>query len=153
MEEVNIFFGHQSVGADILELLFDEYKASMDRLKSKYPSINIVHLTVPLTTSKPSMYTWIRKFAGKKDVSVLSNVQRNRYNDMLRKAYAGKELFSDLAEMESILENDGSRSSFRENGEMHYVREKEYSDDGGHLNTIGKQKIGRNLVEYISEMQ
>ncbi len=130
------------------EKVFEHYKNKMHVLKNKYPKIRFIHFTVPLTTSKPTMYSRVKKIIGKKDISVLLNEKRNIYNELVRKEYAGKEPVFDLAEIESTSSN-GSRTSYWENGKAYYVLSEEYAADRGHLNDTGKKKVARKLVEFI----
>ena len=136
-------------GTDIRDI-FNNYKITMNRLKSQYPNITFIHFTVPLTTSKPNMKSWIKKLMGRRDIPSIQNVKRNLYNDMLRNEYSGKEPFFDLADIESIRE-DGSRSSFEENGKTYYTLADAYTEDGGHLNNIGKHLVAGKLLVYLAK--
>jgi hypothetical protein len=135
---------------DIKEI-FNNYKTTMNRLKSQYPNITFIHFTVPLTTSKPDMKSWVKKWLGERDIPFMLNVKRNKYNDMLRNEYLGREPFFDLAEIEST-RKDGSRSSFEENGKTFFTLADEYSEDGAHLNNAGKNWVAGKLLIYLAEI-
>jgi hypothetical protein len=62
--------------------LFATYRASLAALKSAFPSLRLVHITVPLTTTETSV-----------------NAVRERFSDLVRQAYEGKEPLFDLAKI------------------------------------------------------
>ncbi len=104
--------------------MFADYRSVVDTLKSKYPALKIVHITIPLAT----------------DVSV----NRNQYNKLLRQTYPASSIF-DLAETEST-HADGSRSYSMVGGEAIYTLAPEYTDDGGHLNATGRQAAAKRML-------
>jgi hypothetical protein len=104
--------------------MFADYRNTVDTLKAKYPALNIVHITAPLST----------------DVSM----NRNTYNKLLRQTYPANSIF-DLAEVEST-HVDGSRSYTVVAGEPIYTLTPEYTDDGGHLNATGRQPAAKKML-------
>lgn len=133
--------------------LFEDYKNRMAQLKEKYNNITFVHFTVPLTTTNATWKTWIKKLVRKKDIWEYDhNVARNEFNQLLRNEYNGKESVFDLAKIESTFSN-GRRSSFRRNGKIHYALVPEYSDDGSHLNKIGRKKAAEQLLILLASIE
>jgi hypothetical protein len=65
---------------------------------------------------------------------------RTRFNDILRKYYSEKEPFFDLAKAESTFP-DGKRETFEVDGKTYEAMVPMYSDDGGHLNELGRSHI------------
>ena len=81
-------------------------------LRDKYPELIVVHNTFPLTVSKTSFKTWIKKLIGKEDIwEYAHNVKTNQFDEFLRKEYLGKEPLFDIAELQSTVP-DGRRSTF-----------------------------------------
>ena len=78
----------------------------------------------------------------------LANVSRNEFNRRLRERYSGDPIF-DLAEVMSTYP-DGRRESFRMNGVVYYSLVPAYTDDGGHLNQVGRTYAAAELVRSIA---
>ena len=132
-----------------IDKIFSEYKTTMERLKKEYPRTKFIHATVPLMVSKTSIRSLAKKVLGKED----HNIKRNRYNEMLKKEYLGKEPIFDIAQIEST-RPDGSRSSFAKQGTTYYSLASEYTDDGGHLNEQGQRAVAQELlVELVKLVQ
>jgi hypothetical protein len=130
-----------------IDKIFAEYKKTMGQLKKKYPRMIFIHATVPLTESKTTVRSLIKTVLGKED----HNIKRNRYNDILRKEYMGKEPLFDIAQAEST-RPDGARSTFTNNGTTYYSLVTEYTDDGGHLNELGQQAVAQKLLILLAEL-
>ena len=69
-------------------------------------------------------------------------MKRHLFNELLRKQYAGK-LF-DLAAIE------GARCSFDRDGKQWPCLREELTDDGGHLNALGRKEAGRAFVDAVA---
>jgi hypothetical protein len=126
----------------------------MALLKVDYPNTTFVHFTVPLLRkAKPSLKIWIEKILGKKKeyFDNAHNVKRNKFNDLLRKVYDGKEPLFDIAKIESTY-MDGKRETFEANGKTHYSLVPEYTDDGGHLNETGRKKVAEQLLIFLANL-
>ncbi len=130
-----------------IDKIFIEYKKTMEQLEKKYPRMIFIHATVPLTESKTTVRSIIKAFLGKED----HNIKRNRFNDMLRKEYKGKEPLFDIAQAEST-HPDGTRSTFTKNGTTYYSLASEYTDDGGHLNDLGQQAVAQDLLILLVKL-
>jgi hypothetical protein len=134
--------------------LFNTYKNKMALLKVDYPKTTFVHFTVPLLRkAKLSLKTWIEKILGKKEeyFDNAHNVKRNKFNDLLRKVYDGKEPLFDIAKIESTY-MDGKRETFEANGKTYYSLVPEYTDDGGHLNETGRKKVAEQLLIFLANL-
>jgi hypothetical protein len=128
--------------------LFIDYKNTMAMLVKKYPQTTFIHCTVPLLIkSKTTPKSLLKKVLGKDDESFNNNhnIVRNMYNDILRKEYQGKAPIFDLAETEST-HPDGSRETFTANGKTYYSLTPNYTNDGGHLNELGRVRIAEQLL-------
>lgn len=131
-----------------VEKVFTEYKNMMEQLRKKYPRIRFIHATVPLTVSKTTIRTMIKKaLLGKED----NNIKRNRFNEMLWKEYAGKEPLFDIARAEYTYP-DGTQRSFTNGGTPYYSLVPDYTDDGGHLNEKGKRAVAQELLLFLANL-
>ena len=132
--------------------LFTKYKNSLGQLKRKYPETTFIHVTVPLRTSKTSFKTLIKKILGKKDIWEYDrNINKNEFNQLLRKEYEGKETVFDLAMIESTY-SDGRMSTFKKEGQIYYSLVPDYSNDGGHLNDAGSKKVAEQLLILLANL-
>jgi len=131
-----------------IEELFLNYKETMAKLKSEYPDTVFVHITIPLTTSQPSLKSFIKKLIGRTD----NNIMRNEFNEKLLKEYANKEPIFDLAKIEST-SLDKSRVTFTSKGKTYYSLAPEYTNDGGHLNEVGRRQVAKEFLTFLSNVR
>lgn len=134
------------VSTDVTKV-FKDYQATVDAIKTKYPHLKIVHITVPLTTVEPWPKAWLKSILGRPTLQDI-NVKRNEFNDLLRASYNSTEVF-DLAAAEST-RPDGSREFFQRNGTQIYTLCPEFTDDGGHLNATGRRVVAETLLLALS---
>ncbi|BBO72962.1 hypothetical protein DSCW_03790 [Desulfosarcina widdelii] len=126
--------------------IFEEYKYEIEKIKKAYPDFSIVHFTEPLTVSKTTWKTWLKKILGKKDFWEFNdNIKRNEYNELLISEYQGKDPILDIAAIEST-KPDGTRQSFELNGKTYYSMYPGYTTDGGHLNELGRKRVAEQLI-------
>ena len=132
--------------------VFTYYKESMAKLKQEFANTTTVHFTVPLTTTKTTWKTWIKRLIGKKDIwEYDDNIKRNEYNALLLNTYSGKEPVFDLAKLESTFP-DGRRCTFSKDGKAYYSLVPEYTTDGGHLNEKGRKFIAEQLLIFLAKL-
>ena len=135
-----------------VENILADYGKSIAQLKKQYPDMTIIHFTTPLTTSKTTWKTWIKKVMGKKEMwEYDGNIKRNQYNEILIKQYQGKEPILDIAKIESTFP-DGTRSTFTKDGNTYYSMVPEYTHDGGHLNELGRIKVAEQLLLLLANV-
>jgi hypothetical protein len=136
------------------EKTFDRYKAAMEDLKRRYPRMIFVHVTVPLCSTpkgiKKNLKHCVKSLIGRPGV-LEDNLMRERYNQLLRNAYCGKEPIFDLALTESI-NAEGLRCFAVKGTEKVPVLAPEYTDDGGHLNALGRSKAAEQLLIVLAEV-
>jgi hypothetical protein len=125
--------------------VFEAYRTTVDRIKTLNPKMELVHFTVPLTLNQRGPKALLKRILGKTPYGVEDNMKRQAYNQLLRQAYQGKEAIFDLAEIESTYP-DGKRASFRVDGQTYFEMVPEYTDDGGHLNPLGRKKVAEQLL-------
>jgi lysophospholipase L1-like esterase len=100
------------------------YAATMSALEAGFPATVFVYATMPLTTGEDS-----------------ANVLRNQYNDAVRAhCTATGALLFDLADMEAH-DPGGVEHTFQLGGFTYQKLYDGYTDDGGHLNSAGRQRI------------
>jgi hypothetical protein len=135
-----------------IQELFEEYKSQIKKIKKEYPDTQIVHLTVPLYQKKTTAKTFLKRLIKRKVVWEYDIiVKQNQYNDLIRKEYSDIDPIFDIAELESTLP-DGRRTSFKRNKKIYYSLAPEYTNDGGHLNLIGRKRVAEQLLILLAEL-
>jgi len=132
-----------------VKALFGRYQAMLAGLKAKYPGMTFIHVTVPLTTTQRGIKANLKKMMGRAPAGVLENLRRDEYNTLVRQAYLGREPVFDLARLESIAP-DGSKAAVEWQGRMVPELAVAYTDDGGHLNEVGKLNAAREFISVLA---
>lgn len=130
--------------------VFNDYKKTIKSLQQKYPETVFVHLTVPLMSRSNEIFDKMRRLI-RPDNDDLDNINRNELNELLIREYSGKEPFFDIAGAESTLP-DGSRSFFMSDKSKYYYLPSAYTDDGGHLNTLGQKHVAEQLLITLAHI-
>jgi hypothetical protein len=120
----------------------------MSQLQQRWPQVALVHVTTPLTVSPSALKLRVKGLIGRSDSGADNNVQRERFNDLLRKAY-GNAVF-DLAHWESVSET-GESERFSYGGAQHAALIRGYSDDGAHLNPRGRRWVASRLLAFLAQ--
>jgi hypothetical protein len=128
--------------------IFDAYSRTMDDLKRRYPKIVFVHVTAPLRTVDRGPGVWIRERLGRRNRGKHANVRRGEFNHLLKERYSADPVFDLAASMST--HPDGRRESFRMNGTAWYSLVPAYTDDGGHLNAVGRKHVATEFVRAIA---
>ncbi|MCY1015081.1 hypothetical protein [Pyxidicoccus sp. MSG2] len=131
--------------------LFEKYRATMEGLKARHPGTTFVHVTVPLTTVQRGAKAWLKELLGKPVWGISENVQRENFNQLLRKTYGGKEPLFDLAALEST-SAEGTPETYELNGQTWPAMVPAYSDDGGHLNAAGQARMAKEFLAFLSAL-
>lgn len=152
---VDIAF-HKYCYADVFdttdaERVFANYRDTMARLKQEYPGVVFVHVTAPLTRVQAGPVATLKKLLGKAPGRYPSNFVRERYNELLRKEYAGREPVFDLAAVEST-RPDGSRETIALGGKRGYALYAGWTDDGSHLNAAGRRRAAEALLAVLADV-
>lgn len=132
--------------------IFDSYVSEMERLEGEYPDTVMVYFTMPLMSEHSGIKDRVKELLGRTTPGREGNVERNRFNDMLRKAkgYTGR-LF-DIAAVEAT-GVDGTRETFRLGGESYEAMVTAYTTDGGHLNELGRRIVAEELVLFLARLR
>jgi hypothetical protein len=134
-----------------IDELFAEYKNTMTELKTAYPHVTFVHVTVPLTVTQAGVKAWVKGAIGKPVFGLQENAVRNRYNDLIRHEYKGKQPLFDLASWEST-GPDGSEQKYTIEGAAYNELNHGYNSDGGHLNSDGRQWVASHLLVFLANL-
>jgi hypothetical protein len=133
-----------------VQKIFNYYKMTMDTIKKKYPNLKLVHVTVPLSILQTGLKATLKKIIGREVGGFSANVKRNQFNDLLKEHYKNEPIF-DLAKIESTYP-DARRESFKHSGQLYYALIPEYTNDGGHLNKIGRRLAALELIRVLSKV-
>jgi hypothetical protein len=134
-----------------VKALFARYRATIDALRAKNPGTTFVHVTAPLTVVYGGLKASLKKLFGQAPYGIMENMRREQYNTLLRQTYQGREPIFDLARVESTAPN-GAAVSVEWKGSVVPVLDSEYTDDGGHLNTVGKLRSARELISVLASI-
>ena len=129
--------------------LFANYRREMADLKTRYPSLTVVHITIPITVDDRSLKTTLKTLIGR-PTSRDINLKRNQFNALIREEYSGEPVF-DLAEVEST-HLDGTRSFIEFRGQRVYTLAPEFTTDGGHLNSAGRRIAAERLLVLLARL-
>jgi len=133
---------------DIQEL-FQAYKKNMKKTQNDFPDMLFIHATTPIRIANTSWKTWVKKLIGKDDIwEYADNIKRNAFNDLIRQEYGGSGRLFDIARAESTY-LDGNREIFEEDGERYEALVPNFTNDGGHLNEIGRKLVAAHLLKTL----
>jgi acetyltransferase-like isoleucine patch superfamily enzyme len=132
-----------------IDALFGSYKRAVETVRAAHPEITLVHVTIPLTVDEGRLRRLAKAALGKPTSRDL-NVKRNAYNQLIRQTFSARDALFDLARVEST-RLDGTRSYFRNGDDTVYTLAAQYTDDGGHLNRLGRSSAARELLRVLSE--
>ena len=132
-----------------VETLFDEYQSRVDDFKRRHPDSRIFHFTVPLTSDAKDIKSSVKKLLGRKVRGYRDNLQRYRYNQLLLKNIDHFEVF-DIAKFQSTSAS-GERVTGTVDGQTYFAMDPRYTDDGGHLNSVGQEHIATEFLKFLSQ--
>ena len=132
-----------------VQALFAAYRTAVSQIRSRYPDVTIVHATVPVTTVESELKAEVKRLLGKRSVRE-DAIVRQRYNALVRAAFAGREPFFDIARVEAT-HSDGNRAGFVINGQTIETLAPENTRDGGHLNTRGQRLVASELLNILAQ--
>ena len=135
--------------------LFNEYKEMVENLKSKYPKTTFAHITMPLVAKQEGIKIWAKNMAkrilGRPIRNLTLNAKRGEFNEMLIREYEKNDPIFDLAKIESTTSN-GQRVIDYNDGLKFYSLSPSYTDDGGHLNGIGRKIVAQEFVRFLASL-
>jgi len=139
-----------TAGADV-PALFDHYRQTMERLAAAHPGVVFVHVTAPLVTVPAGASATVKRLLGRTSGRAADNLARERFNELMRKAYAGREPVFDLAAVEST-RPDGTREAVDAGGGRAYALVPAYASDGSHLNAAGRRRVAEELLVFLARL-
>ncbi|MBI5070616.1 MAG: SGNH/GDSL hydrolase family protein [Deltaproteobacteria bacterium] len=137
-------------GTDV-DRVFAEYRSALAALRLAHPKVRFVHVTSPLTIVQTGPKALVKSLLGRPLWGADANQVRERFNELLRREYQGKEPFFDLAAVESRRPN-GETATFRAAGRTWPALAPEYSSDGKHLNELGSRWVAAHLLEALASV-
>jgi len=135
---------------DIVEI-FNHYNASLNVLKGQYPNTTFVHLTMPIMIQEKGLKSTMKRVLGKHVMGYEDNLRREEYNMMIRNEYGGREPLFDIALIEST-RRDGTREKYEKDGVQYYALVPEYTNDGGHLNKMGRRIVAEQFLIFLANL-
>jgi hypothetical protein len=129
-------------------MVFEGYQNGIEDIKKKYPSLKVIHMTVPLLKIQSGPKAWIKMIIGKPLKGVNDNIKRLEYNALLMKTFGGTDPIFDISEAESTYP-DGKRETFNKGGKTYYAMVPSYTNDGGHLNETGKRAVAEKFLLFL----
>jgi len=134
--------------------IFDGYRDAIKGLQSRYPETQFLHVTVPIRSVpkgiKRNLKQSVKLLIGKPGFFE-DNMMRRSYNELLKDAYSKTEALFDLALIESV-NTGGFRCHAIKGAEKVQVMAPEYTEDGGHLNNLGRRKAAEQLLIILAEI-
>ena len=131
--------------------LFERYRAGMARLAAAHPHVVFVHVTAPLVTVPGGAAAGVKRLLGRTPGRAADDLARERFNQLMREAYAGREPLFDLAAVEST-RPDGSREAIAAGGARAYALVPAYASDGSHLNEAGRRRVAEALLVFLARL-
>ena len=134
--------------------IFGGYQSAVEDLKGRYPRTKFLNVTVPIRSApkgiKRNLKQSVKTILGRPGV-VEDNIKRQHYNSLLRNACYQTEPFFDLAFVESV-GPDSKRCYTSKGTDKVFIMASEYTDDGGHLNSLGRKKVAEQLLIVLAEL-
>lgn len=131
-----------------VEDLFDTYRTTITGLERDLPHVTFVHVTTPLMTEPSRLSSLRARLTGSTRFGPAENATRERLNSLIRRAYAGAQLF-DLAAVESTTPT-GERVRGVHDGAPYYALHDGYASDNGHLNAVGARAAASAWVASVA---
>lgn len=125
-----------------IERVFEAYSQTIDDMRTRFPRITFVHVTVPLFTRDGDWRAGVRRLFSMDVPRTLDNARRHALSERIRARYSGREPIFDLESFEAAPD--------REEGGVPYLRSS-YTYDGGHLNGLARVAGAATFLNVIVE--
>lgn len=129
--------------------LFGYYRNTFEVLQREHPEIRFAHVTTPLTVRPTGLKQRVFRLIGKEVWEDAANVKRAEFNRRLKESF-GADLVFDLARVEATTP-DGGLTTFEQDGKSYLSLYPGYTEDGGHLNTLGQQLAGEAAIRFMAQ--
>ena len=134
-----------------IRLVFKSYCDALEYLRSKYPGVNFIHMTVPLRTAPRGPGAAIKRLFRMPLEDDEDNIKRNLFNIMLLNEFGRDNRIFDLAGYESAYDN-GRKAFFIKDNAKYPVLAPEYTKDGGHLNETCRKIIAGQFLIFLASL-
>ncbi len=146
-------FCYVDIGRDSdAQEIFGSYHRAFSELGERFRDTTFVHFTVPIQSGPVGVKGVIKesiKPVVRRPTIVEKNSVRQRYNEILRSSFLGRQPVFDIAGYEAI--GPEGLMSYRISGsEKVYFMDAQYSDDGGHLNKRGRKHVAEQLLVTLA---
>jgi len=131
--------------------VFGYYQKTMARLRAEFPGVIFVHVTTPLVAVQSGPRAALKLLLGRDPGRYGGNFARERFNDLMRDAYRGREPLFDLAAIEST-RPEGSREAIRSGNRRGYALVPAYTTDNSHLNEVGRRRVAEELLVFLAQL-
>jgi hypothetical protein len=138
-------------GTTDVAAVFDHYRKTMARLRDEFPGVVFVHVTTPLVRVGSGPRAALKRLLGRDPGRYGDNFARERFNDLMRSAYLGKEPLFDLAAIEST-RPDGRRETIRSGERSGHALVAAYTTDNAHLNEVGRRRVAEELLVFLARL-
>ena len=128
--------------------LCDRYSATLEELAQRHPATVFVPVTVPLGHAKRGFDVLAREMLGRTNQAKVRNLARHAFNERLRQSWTRSPVF-DLASAEATAP-DGTCETFSYRGETAENLVGAYTDDGGHLNAVGRRAVAAAFLHTLA---
>jgi hypothetical protein len=126
--------------------LFARYKATLAALAQTYPNTAFVHVTVPLMAPERGVKALIKQAVGRYDAA---NAARHAFNQLIRSEYGASGRVFDLAGAEAAEPDGGQCTVSGSDGPIPCLASA-YTDDGGHLNALGRKAVAPRFIAFLA---
>ena len=134
-----------------VDQLFHDYHKELTLLEQRFKKTRFLHITTPLRTTESGLRLILMKLIGRKSQEAGNNLKRQMFNDLMKRQYAKNAALFDLAGIEST-HPSGSRCKSNIDGIQVFSLSPEYTDDGGHLNSVGRKIAAKGFLDSIKKM-
>jgi hypothetical protein len=134
-----------------VEGIFLSFKEEIVRLMEELPAdVRLILFTVPVTGIQKGWKAFAKKILNRPPWGALQNVNRHRFNELLKEEFSGILPIFDLAGVETTLP-DGTLQTFKYEGKEYPCMPDFYTSDLGHLNDYGSKLVAYNLLAYLAQ--
>ena len=131
--------------------VFTSYQRGIDRIRHDFPDVSVVHVTAPLMAVQSGPKAVIKKLIGRAPDHYEENLVREQFNDLMRRAYQGREPLFDLASLESSRPGQ-PRDALSLGSSTVYALLPEYTTDGGHLNAGAERRVAAAFLSFLADV-
>ncbi|WP_448564599.1 hypothetical protein [Trichothermofontia sp.] len=144
--------------------VFTQYKQGMQQLSQAFPQTTFIYVTVPLESEASGIRKWAKRVKyslqqlldkSQQSSHFSANFYRNEFNALIRKEFEGKAPIFDLAQIESTYPNaypNGEKRFSMVDERPYFSLVLDYTDDGGHLNQLGRQIVAEKLLVFLAQL-